>query len=43
MKARVAGKCLDLRKENFTLSSNSLLQGTDWQFVQDFLEREFLD
>jgi len=43
IKAKVAGKRLDLKKGKFTLSGSSLLQGIDWQFVQDFLERELLD
>jgi len=43
IKARVAGKRLDLKKEKFTLSGSSFLQGVDWQFIQDFLERALLD
>jgi len=43
IKARVAGKRLDLKKEIFTLSGSSFLQGVDWQFIQDFLERALLD
>ena len=43
IKARVAGKRLDLKKKIFTLSGSSFSQGADWQFIQDFLERELLD
>jgi len=39
----VAGKRLDLKRGEFTLSGSSFLQGVDWQFIQDFLERELVD
>ena len=43
IKARVARKCLNLKRGNSIHLAIPSLQGVDWQFIHGFLEREFLD